>query len=356
MPGSGAPRGGSPWRRHSSRPGASCPRPAPTTSRAPGPTSTSWRCAPPGPAGTTGPCRCADYRAAMLTQQDRLLDQVGDDEPVYRWTTALNGFAVHLTTLEAGRLAAQPQVRLVERDTVRPVTGTAAPATAPARSTSSSAAGEGGRGHRDRLRGHRRAPAEPGLRLPLRPGAAPAQLPRVVRAGRQAGTAPTATTRSSAPGTSSPGSGPATCAPAPTPRRTTTTGTAPSSRRWRPATPASTPSTATRTTAPSRVPRPRRGWRSTRPAGPRPTPTTTAARVPTWSRPWTRRWPTGSTYSMSPSPAPPPSTPSTWRCSARPSRTCSSLRPPATTAPGPGTRSPGSPPSAGPPGRGAPAP
>ena len=44
----------------------------------------------------------------MLTQQDRLLDRVADDEPVYRWTTALNGFAVHLTTLEAGRLAAQP--------------------------------------------------------------------------------------------------------------------------------------------------------------------------------------------------------------------------------------------------------
>ena len=83
-----------------------------------------------------------DYRTAMLTQQDRLLEQAGDNDPVYRWTTALNGFAVHLTTLEAGRLAAQPQVRLVERDTVRPVTGTASPI----QSASSTAAGEGGRG------------------------------------------------------------------------------------------------------------------------------------------------------------------------------------------------------------------
>ena len=259
----------------------------------------------PGTSGYDGSLPLPEYRSAMLTQQDRLLDQVGDDDPVYRWTTALNGFAVHLTTLEAGRLAAQPQVRLVERDTVRPVTGAAAPATAPVSVDRLPAAGEGGRGHRDRLRRHRRAPAEPGLRLPLRPGAAPAQLPRVVRAGRQLGPLGLQRQDHRRPLLRRRVRGRRTCAPAPTPRRTTTAATAPSSRRWRPATPASTPSTATRTTAPSRVPRPRPGSRSTRPAGPRPTPTTTAARVPTWSRPWTRRWPTGSTYSMSPSAAPP---------------------------------------------------
>ena len=98
----------------------------------------------PGTSGYDGSLSVRDYRAAMLTQQDRLLDQVGESEPVYRWTTALNGFAVHLTTLEAGRLAAQPQVRLVERDTVRPVTGTAT--SAPAAGPSYGASGAGGRG------------------------------------------------------------------------------------------------------------------------------------------------------------------------------------------------------------------
>ena len=96
----------------------------------------------PGTSGYDGTLARRDYRDAMLAQQDRLLDRVTDDEPVYRWTTALNGFAVHLTTLEAGRLAAQPQVRLVERDSVRPVTGTGVPATAPGPAPE----GRGGRG------------------------------------------------------------------------------------------------------------------------------------------------------------------------------------------------------------------
>ena len=291
----------------------------------------------------------------MLTQQDRLLDQVGDDEPVYRWTTALNGFAVHLTTLEAGRLAAQPQVRLVERDTVRPVTGTRQPgsrvrpssACRPARAAAGTVIGfvdtgvhpqspvfayRSGLGPRPRgfrgscepvgtlgpLRLQRQDHRRPLLRRRVR-GRPPALRRRhlAVRRRRARHPARVAGGRQR--------------------------------RRQRPR----------RRPEPRHllgVPRPRRGWRSTRPAGPRPTPTTTAARAPTWSRPWTRRWPTGSTYSMSPSPAPPRSTPSTWRCSARPSGTCSSRRRPATTAPGPGTRSPGSPPSAGPPARGAPAP
>ena len=84
----------------------------------------------PGTTGYDGPRPVRDYRDSLLAQQDRLLDQVDEGtEPAYRWTTALNGFAVHLTTLEAGRLAAQPEVRLVERDSVRPVTGTGTPAT-----------------------------------------------------------------------------------------------------------------------------------------------------------------------------------------------------------------------------------
>ncbi len=50
---------------------------------------------------------------------------------------------MHLTTLEAGRLAAQPQVRLVERDTVRPVTGTASPGDRGRAVVRPSAAGDG---------------------------------------------------------------------------------------------------------------------------------------------------------------------------------------------------------------------
>src|SRR5688500_6272784 len=85
----------------------------------------------PGTTGYDGPRPVRDYRESLLAQQDRLLDRVDEGgEPVYRWTTALNGFAVHVPTLEAGRLAAQPEVRLVERDSVRPVTGSGTPATA----------------------------------------------------------------------------------------------------------------------------------------------------------------------------------------------------------------------------------
>jgi hypothetical protein len=100
----------------------------------------------PGTSGYDGSLTSRDYRAAMLAQQDGLLDQVDDGEPVYRWTTALNGFAVHLTAPEAGRLAAQPQVRLVERDTVRPVTGTSSPASAPSTSAVPPTGDGGGRG------------------------------------------------------------------------------------------------------------------------------------------------------------------------------------------------------------------
>ena len=176
-----------------------------------------------------------------------------------------------------------------------------------------------------------------------RPSAAPA--PRSA-----AGTAPTATTRSSAPGTSSPASGPTTCAPAPTPRRTTTTATAPSSPRWRPATPTSTRCDGDQnhgTFSGHGARGPARGLQGllvrTRPRRRR------LLELPTWSRRSTRRSPTGSTYS-------------TWRWPAPRARhrrpgaarrgraaTCSSPPPPATTAPGPATHSRGSRPWAAPP-------
>ncbi len=81
----------------------------------------------PGTSGYDGSLSTGEYRAAVRDQQDVLLAPFGE-EPVYRWTTALNGFAVRLTAPEAADLAAAPQVRLVERDAVRRVTGATAPA------------------------------------------------------------------------------------------------------------------------------------------------------------------------------------------------------------------------------------
>ncbi len=49
--------------------------------------------------------------------------------PVYRWTTALNGFAVALTTQQATELASDSRVALVEENAVRRLAGTAGPAT-----------------------------------------------------------------------------------------------------------------------------------------------------------------------------------------------------------------------------------
>jgi subtilisin family serine protease len=95
----------------------------------------------PGTSGYGGSLTTGEYRAAVRDQQDRLLAPLGS-EPVYRWTTALNGFAVRLTADQAADLAAAPQVRQVERDVVRTVTG----ATAPAGPAAAPGSGHGGRG------------------------------------------------------------------------------------------------------------------------------------------------------------------------------------------------------------------
>ncbi|MDP2773794.1 MAG: S8 family serine peptidase [Nocardioides sp.] len=69
----------------------------------------------------------ADHRLGLLgplqlwAQQDRTLARVGAPEPVYRWTTALNGYAVRLTPGQAAALADDPAVALVERNSVRPL-------------------------------------------------------------------------------------------------------------------------------------------------------------------------------------------------------------------------------------------
>jgi minor extracellular serine protease Vpr len=76
----------------------------------------------PGTAGYGGSLPARDYRTALETAQDALLARVGA-EPVYRWTTALNGFAAELTDEQASLLRSDPLVRLVEENAVRRLAG-----------------------------------------------------------------------------------------------------------------------------------------------------------------------------------------------------------------------------------------
>ena len=77
--------------------------------------------------------------AAAASATDATLATVGSPEPVYRWTNAIDGYAVRLTPAQAETLAGDPQVAAVERDSVRPVAGFGAQPTA-------SVAGQRGRG------------------------------------------------------------------------------------------------------------------------------------------------------------------------------------------------------------------
>ncbi|MGD9959148.1 S8 family serine peptidase [Nocardioides sp.] len=85
----------------------------------------------------------AFHTAVLESRQDRVLDAVGAGDPVYRWTTALNGVAVPLTAGQARALAATPGVVSVERNAVRRVAATPSRATLP---TGSPARATGGAG------------------------------------------------------------------------------------------------------------------------------------------------------------------------------------------------------------------
>ena len=255
----------------------------------------------PGTSGYDGSLPLREYRAAVLTQQDRLLDEVVGSEPVYRWTTALNGFAVHLTRSRpagsrrsrrcgsssptpSGRSPAAPaRLPRPARPPIRPAQVAAGPSSASWTPACT-----------------RRARSSP----PLRAGGPPARLPGDLRAGRHLGPLRLQREDHRRP-----------------PLRGRVRGGAPRSgaalaaRRRRARHPVASLAAGNagvnaldgdQDHGTFRGPRPRPGSRSTRPAGPRPTPTTTAARVPTWSPPSTRRWPTGSTSSTSPWPAPHP--------------------------------------------------
>ncbi|RYC12612.1 S8 family serine peptidase [Nocardioides zhouii] len=78
-----------------------------------------------GPGTSAGTRDAAD----LLARQDTLLAAIGASEPTYRWTTALNGFAVRLTADQLGALEAQPGIAAIEPDSVRPLAGRTSPAT-----------------------------------------------------------------------------------------------------------------------------------------------------------------------------------------------------------------------------------
>lgn len=80
-------------------------------------------------------------RLRMSLQQDAVLRAVGAPTPAYRWTTALNGFAVELTPDQAETLERSPQVAEVEANAVRPLAGAAA--SGPPAATASGRGGAG---------------------------------------------------------------------------------------------------------------------------------------------------------------------------------------------------------------------
>ena len=77
----------------------------------------------PGTAGYRGLLPVGAAEVTMLLEQDRLLDLVGAAEPTYRWTTALNGFAVTLSAEQVLELEADEGVALVEANQIRQVAG-----------------------------------------------------------------------------------------------------------------------------------------------------------------------------------------------------------------------------------------
>ncbi|MGH3332207.1 MAG: S8 family serine peptidase [Nocardioidaceae bacterium] len=61
------------------------------------------------------------YEKRLLTGQDRILQSVGDPAVLYRYTTAVNGFAVDLTSRQVKQLRGTHGVALVERSTKQSV-------------------------------------------------------------------------------------------------------------------------------------------------------------------------------------------------------------------------------------------
>ena len=76
----------------------------------------------PGLAGYRGVLPIALRKLQLQRDQDLVLAAAELPEPIYRWTTALNGFAVRLDASQAETLRSMPAVALVEQNSVRHLT------------------------------------------------------------------------------------------------------------------------------------------------------------------------------------------------------------------------------------------
>lgn len=84
------------------------------------------------------------YRQLLRLRQDRLLGAVGSPDVVYRYTTALNGFAARLTSTQVKRLRATAGVVAVERSVLAEVTTVHSPDFLGLRGSAGAWAGYGG--------------------------------------------------------------------------------------------------------------------------------------------------------------------------------------------------------------------
>ncbi|MDO9457057.1 S8 family serine peptidase, partial [Nocardioides sp.] len=86
----------------------------------------------PGTATSPGAAPRPVETLTLLREQDAVLADLDAPTPVYRWTTAISGFAVRLDAEQAATLSSSPRVLAVEADSVRPLasTGPLAPARA----------------------------------------------------------------------------------------------------------------------------------------------------------------------------------------------------------------------------------
>lgn len=77
----------------------------------------------PGTSGGNGFLPDTVRATGLRAVQDATLDGIDAPEPVYRWTTALNGYAVRLTSAQADTLRSDADVVAVEANAVRPLAG-----------------------------------------------------------------------------------------------------------------------------------------------------------------------------------------------------------------------------------------
>ena len=77
----------------------------------------------PGTSASSGGAGSEAEVATLIARQDAVLASIDAPETVYRWTTALNGFAVELTADQVAALETSSEVETVEANSVRAMAG-----------------------------------------------------------------------------------------------------------------------------------------------------------------------------------------------------------------------------------------